>query len=130
MQSTKLFHKVLRFYRISKVVELYGFCDFKQHFSPVAGNWQPVSLAASSSSIRHRNITDSRSEGARHGSAVLVVTEAKSSHEGRYMCQAKNGVGVGLSKLIKLSVNGEDAVSIALFSFCSMRKSTLNSFFS
>ena len=45
--------------------------------------------------------------GEGHSSAPLVVARAETSHEARYICRAKNGVGAGLSKLVKLSVNGE-----------------------
>ena len=36
-----------------------------------------------------------------------MILKAERQHEGRYLCQAKNGVGAALSKLIKLVVNGE-----------------------
>lgn len=38
---------------------------------------------------------------------TLVVSRAERRHEGRYLCEADNGVGVGLSKVVKLTVNGQ-----------------------
>lgn len=36
----------------------------------------------------------------------LVVVGARSEDEGKYLCEATNGVGGGLSSLITLTVNG------------------------
>ncbi|CAL4194541.1 unnamed protein product, partial [Meganyctiphanes norvegica] len=36
---------------------------------------------------------------------TLEVIRAERRHEGRYICEANNGVGSGLSKLVNLSVN-------------------------
>lgn len=37
----------------------------------------------------------------------LVVIGARAEDEGRYLCEAANSVGGGLSALVKLTVNGE-----------------------
>lgn len=37
---------------------------------------------------------------------TLAVGRAERRHEGRYLCEADNGVGAGLSKVVTLSVNG------------------------
>ncbi|KAK4288092.1 hypothetical protein Pmani_038864, partial [Petrolisthes manimaculis] len=39
------------------------------------------------------------------GNGTLGVTRAERRHEGRYLCEADNGVGPGLSKVVALSVN-------------------------
>ncbi|XP_045105879.1 Down syndrome cell adhesion molecule-like protein Dscam2 isoform X1 [Portunus trituberculatus] len=36
---------------------------------------------------------------------TLMVSRAERRHEGRYLCEANNGVGAGLSKVVSLSVN-------------------------
>ena len=36
----------------------------------------------------------------------LILSDANESHEGDYLCQAKNGIGSGKSKLITIKVNG------------------------
>ena len=36
----------------------------------------------------------------------LVIHNAQKSDSGFYMCQANNGIGAGLSKVIKLTVHG------------------------
>lgn len=38
---------------------------------------------------------------------TLAVGRAERHHEGRYLCEANNGVGAGLSKVVDLSVNGK-----------------------
>lgn len=37
----------------------------------------------------------------------LNILDARDSDVGHYMCQATNGVGPGLSKVIKVTVNGK-----------------------
>lgn len=44
-----------------------------------------------------------------HENGSLSIVEARDSDFGHYMCQAANGVGPGLSKVIKLTVNGKFA---------------------
>lgn len=43
-----------------------------------------------------------------HSDGSLVVTRALEHHEGRYLCQATNGVGPGLSRIVTLRVQGKD----------------------
>lgn len=42
---------------------------------------------------------------AENGSVLLAA--AQPMHAGRYMCQARNGIGPGISKVIHLRVNGK-----------------------
>lgn len=37
----------------------------------------------------------------------LNILDARESDQGHYMCQASNGVGAGLSKVIKVTIHGE-----------------------
>ena len=37
----------------------------------------------------------------------LNILDARDSDLGHYMCQATNGVGPGLSKVIKVTINGK-----------------------
>lgn len=37
----------------------------------------------------------------------LTILDARDSDLGHYMCQANNGVGLGLSKVIKVTINGK-----------------------
>lgn len=37
----------------------------------------------------------------------LNILDARDSDLGHYMCQASNGVGAGLSKVIRIVINGE-----------------------
>jgi hypothetical protein len=41
------------------------------------------------------------------GNGSVLIRAADPSHEGHYTCQASNGIGSGLSKVIFLRVNGE-----------------------
>lgn len=36
----------------------------------------------------------------------VIIRAADPSHEGHYTCQASNGIGSGLSKVVYLRVNG------------------------
>lgn len=38
---------------------------------------------------------------------TLIIQNVSQSHEGSFLCQAKNEIGAGLSKLIRLTVHGE-----------------------
>ena len=38
---------------------------------------------------------------------TLKISRAERRHEGRYLCQASNGVGAGQSKVVSLHVHGE-----------------------
>lgn len=40
-------------------------------------------------------------------SGSLNILDARDSDHGLYMCQASNGVGPGLSKVIRVTVNGK-----------------------
>jgi len=37
----------------------------------------------------------------------LIISRAAQEHEGYYLCQAGNGIGPGLSKVILLTVHGK-----------------------
>ena len=37
----------------------------------------------------------------------LMIVNSNESHEGKYLCQANNGVGSGKSKLISINVDGK-----------------------
>jgi hypothetical protein len=41
------------------------------------------------------------------GNGSVLIRTVDPSHEGHYTCQASNGIGSGLSKVIFLRVNGE-----------------------
>jgi len=38
---------------------------------------------------------------------TLIISRVTEDHESHYLCQAGNGVGPGISKLIHLTVNGK-----------------------
>jgi len=38
---------------------------------------------------------------------TLIISRVTEDHEAHYLCGANNGVGPGLSKLIRLTVNGK-----------------------
>ena len=45
----------------------------------------------------------------------LILSQANESHEGSYLCQAKNGIGSsGKSKLITIKVDGKDIILIRI----------------
>jgi hypothetical protein len=41
----------------------------------------------------------------------LIISRATQEHEGYYLCQAGNGIGPGLSKVILLTVHGKSVVN-------------------
>lgn len=41
------------------------------------------------------------------GNGSLVISRVSRDHAGFYLCQASNGIGPGLSKLIRLTVHGK-----------------------
>ena len=45
------------------------------------------------------------------GDGDLMIVNGNESHEGKYLCQANNGVGSGKSKLISINVDGKSSVS-------------------
>jgi hypothetical protein len=42
-----------------------------------------------------------------HENGSLSLLDARESDSGYYLCQATNGIGQGLSKVVKISVHGE-----------------------
>lgn len=42
-----------------------------------------------------------------YSNGTLVIKRVTKEHGGHFLCQANNGIGHGLSKLIKLTVHGE-----------------------
>lgn len=42
-----------------------------------------------------------------HSNGSLVFGRVQEDHEGFYLCEALNGIGAGLSKVVYLTVNGE-----------------------
>ena len=42
-----------------------------------------------------------------YSNGTLNIQRAERRHEGRYLCEANNGVGAGLSEVITLQVHGE-----------------------
>lgn len=49
-----------------------------------------------------------------HSNGSLMISQVSREHEGSYLCQAINGIGAGLSTLIKLTVHGKHAFYIKL----------------
>lgn len=47
-----------------------------------------------------------------HSNGSLMISKVNREHEGSYLCQAINGIGAGLSTLIKLTVHGEWVIPI------------------
>jgi hypothetical protein len=45
------------------------------------------------------------------GNGSVLIRAVDPSHEGHYTCQASNGIGSGLSKVIFLRVNGEHVLN-------------------
>lgn len=58
-------------------------------------------------SDEYRDLTYSKSEGIEtYANGTLYIQSVTQSHEGYFLCQAKNEIGAGLSKLIRLTVHG------------------------
>lgn len=56
----------------------------------------------------YRELGYSGTEGAGvAGNGSLVISRVSRDHAGFYLCQASNGIGPGLSKLIRLTVHGK-----------------------
>lgn len=53
------------------------------------------------------NNGNSQSNIMAHSNGSLMISKVAREHEGSYLCQATNGIGAGLSTLIKLTVHGE-----------------------
>lgn len=43
----------------------------------------------------------------RYNNGTLVLSDVEENDSGAYLCQASNGIGAGLSKIITLHVLGE-----------------------
>ncbi|XP_030383245.1 Down syndrome cell adhesion molecule-like protein Dscam2 [Scaptodrosophila lebanonensis] len=48
-----------------------------------------------------------------HNNGSLIIPKVDREHEGSYLCQASNGIGAGLSTLIKLTVHVGPSVTVA-----------------
>lgn len=46
-----------------------------------------------------------------HSNGSLVFGRVQEDHEGFYLCEAVNGIGAGLSKVVHLTVNGKTSTS-------------------
>ena len=46
---------------------------------------------------------------------TLVLRHVTKEAEGRYLCEATNGIGAGQSKVVKLTVNGKKVINITGF---------------
>lgn len=64
-----------------------------------------VSLGRTPRDYKLVNQSNISIQQARNGS--LVIREAQENHEGYYLCQASNGVGQELSKVVYLDVQGK-----------------------
>lgn len=42
-----------------------------------------------------------------HSNGSLIISKVSEEHGGNFLCQASNGIGASLSKLIRLTVHGE-----------------------
>ena len=49
------------------------------------------------------------------GDGDLMIVNGNESHEGKYLCQANNGVGSGKSKLISINVDGKSPCHWAFY---------------
>lgn len=59
-------------------------------------------------SDEYRDLTYSKSEGIEtYANGTLYIPSVTQSHGGYFLCQAKNEIGAGLSKLIRLTINGK-----------------------
>lgn len=59
-------------------------------------------------SDEYRDLTYSKSDGIEtYANGTLYIQSVTQSHEGYFLCQAKNEIGAGLSKLIRLTVHGK-----------------------
>lgn len=62
-------------------------------------------------SDEYRDLSYSKSEGIdTFANGTLYIQNVAQSHEGYFLCQAKNEIGAGLSKLIRLTVHGEHLI--------------------
>jgi Down syndrome cell adhesion molecule len=63
-------------------------------------------------SEEYREINDGYSDFQILKNGSLIIQNATKKHEGNYLCQASNGIGGGLSKLLKVTVHVGPRVSI------------------
>lgn len=67
-------------------------------------------------SDEYRDLSYSKSEGIEtYANGTLYIQSVTQSHGGYFLCQAKNEIGAGLSKLIRLTVHGKNDQSFSLF---------------
>ncbi|XP_030245645.1 Down syndrome cell adhesion molecule-like protein Dscam2 isoform X2 [Drosophila navojoa] len=59
------------------------------------------------------NNGNSQSNIMAHSNGSLMISKVAREHEGSYLCQATNGIGAGLSTLIKLTVHVGPTVTVA-----------------
>lgn len=68
-------------------------------------------------SDEYRDLSYSKSEGIEtFANGTLYIQNVAQSHEGSFLCQAKNEIGAGLSKLIQLRVHGKNYISKWIYS--------------
>lgn len=66
-----------------------------------------VCIQTGEPSDEYRDLTYSKSDGIdTYPNGTLYIQSVTQSHEGYFLCQAKNEIGAGLSKLIRLTVHG------------------------
>ena len=92
---------------------------FLSSFSTVSGNWATVENKATGEGVQvltpgqhlsHGGHDDFESPGSASESRSLNLQHVAKLHQGKYLCQANNQVGVGLSKIITVTVNGKSFV--------------------
>lgn len=66
-----------------------------------------VCIRTGEPSDEYRDLTYSKSDGIdTYSNGTLFIQSVTQSHGGYFLCQAKNEIGAGLSKLIRLTVHG------------------------
>lgn len=74
-------------------------------FPPPAVTWRRAS--DKKSRIYHDIHTHEHARDLKiHSNGTLVFASVQEDHEGYYLCEAENGIGPGLSKVVYLTVNG------------------------
>lgn len=77
-----------------------------------------LSIVYLGDSGEYRDLSFATDNGNSHSVAVansngsLIISKVNREHEGSYLCQATNGIGAGLSTLIKLTVHGKCSLYI------------------
>lgn len=79
-------------------------------FPPPAVSWR---RASGKKPGNYRDIvTHEHAQNLRiHSNGSLVFGRVQEDHEGFYLCEAVNGIGAGLSKVVHLTVNGKIIVA-------------------